>query len=158
MVAEFQELIDSDPVVHMYLHQMIAQVPRRKPYRKYHLESVEQLMRLINAVLTMAPEFGDNAVITPLGALLDWTMGTPAGFAAFRDPRINAALKKILTVWCMPRRRIMLLNNNTVVPLDHAVHLAPGGSGLRRYARHLRASVASVRPMNTAELNTAGYQ
>ena len=99
-VAEFQELIDSDPVVHMYVHQMIAQVPRRKPYRRYRLESAEQLMRLINSVLTVAPEFGDNAVITPLGALLDWTMGTPAGFAAFRDRRINAALKKILTVWC----------------------------------------------------------
>jgi phosphatidylserine decarboxylase len=39
-------------------------------------------------------------VATPLGAILDWTMGTPAGFAAFRDPRINAMLKKILTAWC----------------------------------------------------------
>jgi phosphatidylserine decarboxylase len=29
-------------------------------------------------------------VATPLGAILDWTMGTPAGFAAYRDPRINA--------------------------------------------------------------------
>ena len=27
-------------------------------------------------------------------------MGTPAGFAAFRDPRVNVMLKKILTVWC----------------------------------------------------------
>ena len=35
-----------------------------------------------------------------LGAILDWTMGTPAGFAAFRDPKVNAALKKILTAWC----------------------------------------------------------
>ena len=33
-------------------------------------------------------------------AVLDWTMGTPAGFAAFRDPRVNAMLKKILTAWC----------------------------------------------------------
>jgi phosphatidylserine decarboxylase len=27
-------------------------------------------------------------------------MGTPAGFAAFRHPAINAALKKIMAVWC----------------------------------------------------------
>ena len=27
-------------------------------------------------------------------------MGTSAGFAAFRDDRINAMLKKILSVWC----------------------------------------------------------
>jgi phosphatidylserine decarboxylase len=39
-------------------------------------------------------------VITPMCAILDWTMGTPAGFAAFRDPRINAMLEKILNAWC----------------------------------------------------------
>ncbi|HEX4256572.1 MAG TPA: phophatidylserine decarboxylase associated domain-containing protein, partial [Streptosporangiaceae bacterium] len=39
-------------------------------------------------------------VATPLGAVLDWTMGTRAGFAAYRDPRINAMIKKILNAWC----------------------------------------------------------
>ena len=100
VLAEFQELIDTDPVVRIYVHQMIAQVPRTKPYRKRHLHSVEQMLRLINALLTMAPEFGQNAVLIPLSAILDSAMGTPAGFAAFRDPRINAMLKKILTAWC----------------------------------------------------------
>ena len=88
VLIEFQELIDGDPVVRMYMNQMIAQVPSTKPYPKRHLESVEQMLRLINEVLTMAPEFGPGAMVaTPLGAILDWTMGTPAGFAAFRDPR-----------------------------------------------------------------------
>jgi phosphatidylserine decarboxylase len=102
VLTEFQGLMNSDPVVRMYMNQMIAQVPSTKPYSKRHLESVEQLLRLINEVLTMAPEFGPQRtmVATPLGAILDWAMGTPAGFAAFRDPRINAMLKKILTVWC----------------------------------------------------------
>jgi phosphatidylserine decarboxylase len=60
------------------------------------------MMRMINEVLTMAPEFGPQKamVATPLGAILDWAMGTPAGFAAFRDPRINGMFKRILTVWC----------------------------------------------------------
>jgi phosphatidylserine decarboxylase len=39
-------------------------------------------------------------VATPLGAILDWTMATPAGFAAFRDPRVNALLKNVLTGCC----------------------------------------------------------
>jgi phosphatidylserine decarboxylase len=99
VLTEFQELIDTDPVVRMYINQMIAQVPSTKPYRKRHMESVQQMVRLINEVLTMAPEFGEAMVATPLGAILDWTMGTAAGFAAFRDPRINAMLKKILTAW-----------------------------------------------------------
>ena len=59
------------------------------------------MLTLINEVLTMAPELrhdsdGGDAV----DAILDWAMGTPAGFAAFRDPRINAMIKKILNVWC----------------------------------------------------------
>jgi phosphatidylserine decarboxylase len=100
VLIEFQELMDADSVVRMYMHQMIAQVPSTKPYSRRHLESVPQLLRLINEVLTMAPEFGGAMVATPLGAILDWTMGTPAGFAAFRDPRINAMLKRVLTAWC----------------------------------------------------------
>jgi len=101
VLIEFQELIDADPVVRMYMHQMVAQVPSTNPYRQRHLESVEQMLRLVNEVLTMAPEFSENSmVVTPLTAVLDWTIGTPAGFAAYRDPRINAMLKKILTAWC----------------------------------------------------------
>jgi phosphatidylserine decarboxylase len=99
-VADFGGLIASDPVIGMYVSRMIAQVPQTRSYSKRHLENPDQLLRLINEVLTMAPEFGDQNVTLPLGAILDWTMGTPAGFAAFRDPRINAALKKILTAWC----------------------------------------------------------
>jgi len=100
VLVECQQLIDSDPVVRMYLHQMIEQVPRRRRYRKRHLESVPELLGLINAALSMAPEYGESMVATPLGAILDWTMGTRAGFAAYRDPRINAMLKKVLTAWC----------------------------------------------------------
>ncbi len=100
VLTEFQELIENDPVVRMYVHRMIAQVPATKPYRKRHVDSAGQMMRLINEVLTMAPEFGGAMVATPLGAILDWTMGTAAGFAAYRDPRVNAMLKKILNAWC----------------------------------------------------------
>jgi phosphatidylserine decarboxylase len=100
VLTEFQELIDSDPVVHMYLSRMIAEVPHTRSYHKRHLHDVDQLLRLINEVLTMAPEFGDNLVMTPLGAILDWTMGTSAGFAAYRDPRINTILRRILAAWC----------------------------------------------------------
>jgi phosphatidylserine decarboxylase len=43
VLIEFQELVDTDPVVRMYLDQMVAQVPSAKPYRKRHLESVQQI-------------------------------------------------------------------------------------------------------------------
>ena len=101
VLGEFQALIDGDPVVRLYLNEMIAQVPQNRHYTKRHLESAQQLLQLVNEVLTMAPEYSEDAMIVlPLGAILDWTMGTPAGFAAYRDPRINAMLKKILGTWC----------------------------------------------------------
>jgi phosphatidylserine decarboxylase len=100
VITEFQELIAHDPVVRMYMTQMIQQVPNGKPYTKRHLESVDQLLRLINEVLTIAPEFSEDSMVsTPLAAILDWTMGTTAGFAAYRDPRINAMVGKILDAW-----------------------------------------------------------
>lgn len=50
VLIEFQQLIDTDPVVRLYLNEMIAQVPQRKPYRKRHLHDVPQLLRMINEV------------------------------------------------------------------------------------------------------------
>ncbi len=100
VLTEFRELLDREPVLRMYIERMIVEVPRSKPYRKRHLKSVDQLLQLINEVLTMAPEFGEQAVTLPLNAILDWTMGTTAGFAAYRDPRVNVMLEKILGVWC----------------------------------------------------------
>ena len=43
VLVEFQELIDTDPVVRMYLNQMISQVPTTRRYRKRHLEGTVTL-------------------------------------------------------------------------------------------------------------------
>jgi phosphatidylserine decarboxylase len=100
VIDEFRALIDSDPVVRLYLTEMIDQVPRDTEYRTRHLTSVDQLLGLINEVLTTAPEFSDGGMVTtPLTAILDWTMATPAGFAAYRDPRINGMFGKVLDAW-----------------------------------------------------------
>ena len=80
---------------------MIEQVPHAKPYRRRHLESVDQMLLLINEVIGLAPEYNETGLVgTPLNAVLDWCMGTPAGFAAFRNDAINAMFRKILRVWC----------------------------------------------------------
>jgi phosphatidylserine decarboxylase len=100
VVQEFAELLDREPVLRMYAERMIAEVPMSKPYTQRHLQSVDELLRMVDEVLTMAPEYGDQSVTLPLAAILDWTTGTEAGFAFYRDPRVNAMLKKILTVWC----------------------------------------------------------
>ncbi len=115
VIKEFHALIERDPIVRMYLTEMIRQVPRTKKYSKRHLKSIDQMLRLINAVLTRAPAFDETALVgVPLNAILDWCMGTPAGFAAFRHDAINAMFKKILTVWCeflSSERSLYVLND-----------------------------------------------
>ena len=101
VIEEFADLIAENPIVRMYVTKMIAQVPHRKQYRDHHLKSVDQMLQLMNALLTHAPEFDKTALVgCPLNAILDWSMGTSAGFAAFRYPPVNAMLKKIMGVWC----------------------------------------------------------
>jgi phosphatidylserine decarboxylase len=51
-------------------------------------------------VLTHAPVYNETALVgCPINAILDWAMGTHAGFAAFLNDRVNAQLKKVLNEW-----------------------------------------------------------
>ena len=100
-VKAFEALLDADPVARMYIEGMIAEVPRDEAHAPHHLRSLEQLLCLLNALMTFAPEFDDTALVaTPFSAIVDYSMSTPAGLAAFRYPPINVALKEMLTAWC----------------------------------------------------------
>lgn len=101
VIREFQGLIERDPVARLYLSEMIAQIPPGDREGANHLTSVDRLLTLINEVLTRAPDYNATGLVgTPLNAILDQAMGTPAGLAAFRNSAINAMFRKILTAWC----------------------------------------------------------
>lgn len=116
VIAEFQDLMSQDPVVRMYMTEMISQIPSSREYREHHIKSVDQMLCLINDVLTEAPGYDESVLVgAPLNAILDWSMGTPAGFAAFRDEKINAMLRKILDAWCQflnSRESLYVLNDS----------------------------------------------
>ncbi|WP_144715126.1 phosphatidylserine decarboxylase family protein [Curtobacterium pusillum] len=100
-VAALRDLVEGDPVLRMHAHEMIAQVPSGRDYRDRHLESFEELLVLVDEVITTAPEYSDEQmVMTPLDGVLDWTKSTSAGFAFYRDPRVNDALRGTLQGWC----------------------------------------------------------
>jgi phosphatidylserine decarboxylase len=85
VIAEFQDLIESDAEVFMLFHQMFEQVPKRAPYHndptgKPQVRDYRQLVQLLNTIF-------------------DWSMGTAAGMAAFLNQRVNAQLKKVLNAW-----------------------------------------------------------
>lgn len=98
VVLDIAARIDADPVLRMYLTEMIAQVP--EPFRPYHPADVPHLLRHLNAALSMAPEYNHTALVgTPLYSILFWTMGTPAGLAAYTLPAVNAMFEDLLAVW-----------------------------------------------------------
>jgi len=99
-VAALRDLVEGDPVLRMQAHEMIAQVPTTRRYAERHLRGFDELLELVDEVVRSAPEHGEQMVMTPLDGVLDWTKSTPAGFAFYRDPRVNEAIRGILDAWC----------------------------------------------------------
>lgn len=100
IISQFRTLINTDPVVRMYITEMIKQIPPNPIYDDHRVKDIEDLLSLLNAVLRQAPEFNDTLLVgTPLSALIIWTMGTSAGFAAYRNEKINGMFKQILDRW-----------------------------------------------------------
>ncbi len=98
VIDEFRELIEHDPVVRLCMTRMIDEIAPK--YTTFHPKDTAELLRWLNAVLMMAPDYNDTAAVgTPLSALIMWTMGTPAGFEAYRNATINEMFKKVLAVW-----------------------------------------------------------
>jgi phosphatidylserine decarboxylase len=101
VISEFRDMVNADPVIRMYLTEMIEQIPRDPKYDEHRLKNIDHMLRLLNSVLTKAPDYNDSLLVgTPFSAILIWTMGTRAGFAAYRNEKINSMFKKLLDVWC----------------------------------------------------------
>jgi phosphatidylserine decarboxylase len=100
VIKEFKALIDRDPTVRMYFTQMIDQVPvyyKHNPAPNLYINSIDQMLYLINNAIDKAPVYDETDLVGfPINAILNWTMGVPAGFTAFRDEKVNSIFKKIL--------------------------------------------------------------
>ncbi|WVQ95753.1 phosphatidylserine decarboxylase [Kwoniella sp. CBS 9459] len=110
VLKEFKELVENSTRLSMLFQLMFEQVPDNKEYLKdpagenNQVRDFEHLLQLLNHVITTAPGWTDaghkaGLVGVPVNALLDWPMGTSAGFCVFQDPEVNAILKKVLNVW-----------------------------------------------------------
>ena len=101
VISQFRNLIMENPIIRMYMTEMIQQIPKGKLYDKHRPQNINHLLKSLNTVLTLAPEYNDTMLVgTPFSAILIWTMGTPAGFCAYRNEQINHMFKKLLKVWC----------------------------------------------------------
>lgn len=104
-VQALKDLIESEPDVYMWFHQMFAEVPEKprfdtSPIGTPQVRDYTHMLTLINEVLTTAPAYNETGLVGfPINAILDWSMATTGGFAAFLDERVNAAFKGILNAW-----------------------------------------------------------
>ncbi|KAL7896894.1 Phophatidylserine decarboxylase domain-containing protein [Trichoderma sp. SZMC 28014] len=108
-LQEFKELIEGNSRIYMYFIQMFEEIPNKRPYWKdptgtKQIRDYKHMLQVLNHIVTRAPEWTDAAesagvVGVPFCAILDYPMGTPSGYAAFLDPDVNKALKKVLNEW-----------------------------------------------------------
>ena len=121
VVADFRDVIESDPAIFMLFNQMFEQVPRRPPYDRYptgkcQLRDYQRMLQLLNTLMNHAPEFDQTGLVgCPINTIFDWSMGTAAGMAAFLNERVNAELKKVLNAW----GRFLGSSDSTYVLSDH---------------------------------------
>ncbi|MFM0083504.1 phosphatidylserine decarboxylase family protein [Paraburkholderia sediminicola] len=98
-VEELAALIKGDPVIRMDLTRAIGDAIAVGYELGY--STIDELMDIVDYLMTYAPRFSEASLIhCPLNAVLDWPMCMPSGYALFRDPALNAQVKRVLNVWC----------------------------------------------------------
>ena len=104
-IRQFKLLIETDPEVNMFFYQMFNQVPDFPPFLTDptgapQVQDYNEMLGLLNAIMTTAPEYNDSGLVGfPINAILNWSMATPGGFAAFLNDKVNAKLKHVLNQW-----------------------------------------------------------
>jgi phosphatidylserine decarboxylase len=99
VVDDLAALVNGDPVLRMDMTRAIREARDAGYVLGY--STIDELMTIIDYLLTYAPPFGETSLIhCPLNAVLDWPMCMPSGYALFRDPALNTQLKRVLNTWC----------------------------------------------------------
>ena len=102
-VQALAELIHNNPTVHMLFTEMLTEVPvayNNDPSLRPEIGDVPTLLDAINFQIQQPISYNDLIQIgTPINALLDWPMGTKAGFAAFLRDDVNKCFEAILAFW-----------------------------------------------------------
>ncbi len=104
-VQELKDLIENDPEVNMFFHQMFSQIPSGPPYNsdpmgRPQVKNYRVMLHLLNHILTRAPKYHPvELVAVPIHAILTWPMATVGGYAAFLNDKVNKQFKRILDNW-----------------------------------------------------------
>jgi phosphatidylserine decarboxylase len=108
-VKALQTMVACDPVLTASTTAMFVEAlayKKEDPTGEPAVTSWDEFLGLLNAIMTMSPEFivdkkhqAMGLVGFPINALLDWPMGTAAALLAFDNRKFNAYLKAVLNYW-----------------------------------------------------------
>jgi phosphatidylserine decarboxylase len=116
VVQDLKNLIESNSEIYMLVNMMLEQVPLKYQHSQYgnQVRDYHHLIQLINAIMTETPTYNTTGCVGfPINAILDWSMGTEGGFAAFLNDKLNAQFKKVINEW-----GIFLKSNDSVYALN----------------------------------------
>jgi len=102
VIQELQDLIEADPEIYALVTMMFDQVPLKYQHSVYgkQVRNYHHFLELLNAIMTTSPTYNDTGCVGfPINAILDWSMGTEGGFAAFLNDKLNAQFKRVLNHW-----------------------------------------------------------
>ena len=98
-VQGLASLIEADPIIRMYVSEMIEEVPTEHRV----ITDTTHLLDALNLVITRAPEYHykpANRNPFPMSTIFAYMMMTQAGEAAFRNKAFNDQLRVVLQAWC----------------------------------------------------------
>lgn len=98
-VAELGALIETHPIIRMYVSEMIDQVPDDQKV----VHDIPELLRALQTIAGTAPLYNQDPAkrnAFPMSSLFAYMMMTPAGEAVFRNDDFNRAIKGVLQQWC----------------------------------------------------------
>ena len=103
VVADLKNFIENDADAYMFFNQMFSEVPADRTESPTGLPQVrdyQHMLRLFNVILTHAPSFSEDGLVGfPFNAILDWSMATVGGWAAFIDKKVNYHIRALLNEW-----------------------------------------------------------
>ena len=147
-IQDLYNLIYGNPTVFMLFTEMLTEVPEKPPYNQDpshqpEIRDVGTLLVTISHQIQSPIDYNDSVQIgTPINAILDWPMGTKAGFAAFLRDDVNACFEAILNYWGnylkSPPSNAGVPSNETITTndggwLSAAAQNDPNSPGLRNF-------------------------
>ncbi|OAP55858.1 hypothetical protein AYL99_10010 [Fonsecaea erecta] len=109
-IVALKHLVDASPNLTKLSREMFTQIPpayKDDPTGQPQVRDFDTMLGLVDMILKEGPQWFDikdpptamGLIGFPINAILDWPMGTLAGYLFFMDSQVNKMWQGILDVW-----------------------------------------------------------